>query len=488
MRILRVTASFVAEIEQRILACNDADFALRLAQWLARFLTANFCGIYQFKQIEEHIAQKLHDDVPFLGECSGCVHVASEVYPYGGHSRLMRNLLAANARGERHVVLARPFDTAAAAAILDVPQGSIRSCREISETKRAVELASLLLSYQSVVLHIHPDDVVTAVAIALAKRSRPSLAIYFVNHSDHTFSAAIGFADFVFEVSGYGWSLRAARGIEYRSTFLGIPLNIPQQSERKPIVGQLLTGGSAYKYQPSGARNLPRTLSSLLDRERCATVVAIGPRLRDAWWWPLKARFRSRFVRHARIPHAEYVRRLGDCSVYVDSYPVTGGTGFTEALIAGADVAGISGGPNGYGLADVLRSKNAEAFIDDTVRLLRRDPLVLVKQAATRERARELHSLDAVHARFMRVIETGRLVQPPVELLSDSYEFDFREQWKKRSRPAPAGFAGRRELSLLPVLLACARTTLNSRTFAAELLAKAFVGASREFISSRRTK
>lgn len=488
MRISRVTASFVARIEQRILASEDVNFALRLAQWLARFLTANFCGIYQFEEIEHLLAQKIHVDLPQAINREDCVHVASEVYPYGGHTRLMRNLLSTDLKADRRVVLTRPADPSNAASILDVQPDHIRICRESSERDRVIELAALLIQYRVIVLHIHPDDVIAAVAIAVAKSAQPDLAVHFVNHSDHTFSAAIGHADIVFEVSGYGWSLRAARGTESRSTYLGIPLVVRQQASSTPVPGRLLTGGSAYKYRPSGPRSLPRVLRTLMKREDAIQVVAIGPRVADFWWWPLKLCYPSRLTRHARIPHEEYVQQLASCSVYVDSYPVTGGTGFTEALIAGADVAGVRGGPNGYGLADALRSKNAGEFMDSTIRLLCRDPDALARQAEVRRRARELHAIDAVRARFTSALETGNLMQPPQELLCEDYEFDFRTEWNKRTRAVCAGFAGRRELGLLPTLLDCASATMNSKLFAIALFAKASVGAAREIISSRRAK
>jgi len=489
MRISHVTALFVAELEQRILASDDTDFALMLGQWLARFLTANFCAVYQLKDIEEHLARRIGDiEVLLSGEIEDCVHVASEVYAYGGHSRLMRNLLSASEKAARCVVLTRPADPVGAAGILDVQTENIGICRAPSESSRVVELVAMLLKYRTIVLHIHPDDVIAAVAVALVKRLQPGRLVCFINHSDHTFSAAIGHADFVFEVSGYGWSLRAARGTVHSSTYLGIPLRAQEKASDMPVSGRILTGGSAYKYRPSGSRSLPGLLMSLLDRNSAVHVVAIGPKASDAWWWRLKSRFPSKFKRYARIPHQDYVRQLSDCSVYVDSYPVTGGTGFTEALIAGADVAGIRGGPNGYGVADALRSSNAAGFVDDVERLLRRDPAALAAQAKVRARARELHAIEAVHARFTAAIATGDLVPLPAELACDDYDFDFRTEWAKRGSPVCVGFAGRRELALLPALLGCTLKTLGSTAFAITLVAKASVGTAREMSLSWRYK
>jgi hypothetical protein len=227
---------------------------------------------------------------------------------------------------------------------------------------------------------------------------------------------------------------------------------------------------------------------SLLGKNSFVHVVAIGPRATDSWWWRLKCRFPSTFKRHARVPHYEYIQYLSGCSVYVDSYPVTGGTGFTEALIAGADVAGVRGGPNGYGVADALRSKNGDEFVNDVERLLRRDPQALAQQAEVRMRARALHAVGAVHARFTSTIQTGNLVTLPPELSCDDYDFDFRTEWAKRGSPVCVGFSGRRELALLPLLLGCTFKTLGSTGFALTLVAKASVGTAREMSLSWRTK
>src|SRR5690349_18600535 len=109
MEISAVTAGFVANLEQKILTHGDNEFALLLAQWLARFLTSNFCGIYHFKHVEESLAQRFSMlDIARLDPIGGCAHVASEVYAYGGHTRLIRNLLAAESRSARRVLLTRP--------------------------------------------------------------------------------------------------------------------------------------------------------------------------------------------------------------------------------------------------------------------------------------------------------------------------------------------------------------------------------------------
>jgi len=484
MGISAATAGFVANLEQKILTHGDNESALLLAQWLARFLTSNFCGVYHFKHVEESLARRFSGlKLVRPNKVGECAHVASEVYAYGGHTRLIRNLLAAESRSSRRVLLTRLSNPSAAAAVLDVDQEEIWVCDASRQEQRVRQLAEQFLKYKVLVLHLHPDDVTTAVALLLAKSVEPSLAVHFVNHSDHTFSTAVAHADLVFEVSGYGWSLRKARDTETRSTFLGIPVSARNKTSDNTDTGFILTGGAAYKYRPNRKGSLPCIIKALLVQEKSAHVVAIGPKPLDFWWWRLKLGFPSRFTRKVRMPHAEYARYFTNCSVYIDSYPVTGGTGFTEALVAGVNVAGIHGGPNGYGIADALRSESDSEFIDQIISLLRKDPAALAEQALVRAQAREVHSLEAVHKRFISAVQTGELSCPPRELLREQYEFDFRTEWATRTTPFCAGFSGRGELLILPTLLGTVAMTLKSATFAFALVAKAAVATLREFTS-----
>src|SRR5205085_2204229 len=124
-------------LERKILTHGDNEFALLLAQWLARFLTSNFCGIYHFKHVEESLARRFSGlDIVRSNQANGSAHVASEVYSYGGHTRLIRNLLHAESRSSRRVLLTRQCNPSTAAAVLDVDQEEIWICDVSSQEER----------------------------------------------------------------------------------------------------------------------------------------------------------------------------------------------------------------------------------------------------------------------------------------------------------------------------------------------------------------
>lgn len=482
-KILTVTREFVSDLEHTIRSSDDNDCSVRLASWLARFLFSNSCGIYHLKGLEDHLAARLAESLDFTDAAGfSSLHVASELYMFGGHSRLMRNLLAAAPQGEpRQVAVTRHVDQVNVAQILGVELCDVTIFSAESEGERIRNLASYFVKFEQIILHIHPDDMIAAIAVAIAKSVAPALKVYFINHSDHTFSAGIGQGDFVFEVSGYGWSLRNARGTEARSTFLGIPI-VPRAESSDPRHRMVLTGGAAYKYRPNAGRALPTALYRILHRDKSARVLAIGPKRSDYWWWILKIMFPKRFQLRERVPHATYLAMLGECRVYVDSYPITGGTGFTEALISGALVAGIQGGPNGYGFGDVLRSQNAEEFVEVSLQLLNLDHAALLAQAGVREAAREFHSLSSVSQRFFTTLRDGRIVLPPDSIASFSYDFDFRTAWMTRRVPICAGFSSMKELSILPWIVRAAFRSFGLDRFLGVLFLKlgvAFVRKSR---------
>ena len=452
-RLPRTASTLVAAVEKDICASAHASSAILLAEWLARFLFANHCGIYSFAHIEAALAAKF-DSVTFAGTRNPVLHVASELYAHGGHTRLMKNLLSGMDATSRKTAITRGAKREEIAVLLGIDSGEVAVFEQTDESEKVVALAAYFVQFERIVLHLHPDDVTAAVALAVAKKSCPQLKIYFVNHSDHTFSVAVGVADCILELSAYGWSLATERRVEWRRSFIGIPIALSGaaigEARRSDLV---LTGGSAYKFKPNGEAGLVGAFAKLLSADRTLSVVAVGPRRRDYWWWLLKLRFPQRFRTMARVPYPHYLSLLSSCALYIDSHPITGGTAFTEALMGGAKVSGRTGGPNGYGLADGLRQNGQAAFVEHCQALLRNDAIANAEQERVRNDARHFHSLEAVQRRFQMTLFENVLCAPPTALRELRFDYDFRSDWIAGGRLIAVGFRTGSQLSLLPNLL-----------------------------------
>lgn len=393
--------------------------ALQLAEWIANLLALNAVGIYRLDELETLLVDRLppEPDGPVVATRPE-LHVATCVYPYGGHSALMRHLVRQSPH-DGDVLLTGMADPADAARILGVPAERIVACPAQDDGVRLVrDLVDILARYRRVVLHIHPTDVRVAVAVRLLKRRSPHVAVHFVNHADHLFSVAVGAADRVLEISGYGWALRERRGTLATSSFIGLPIS-PPPAATVPAVPRpdaiLLTGGAAYKFRPVAGMNLPAAFVRLLTTRPCYRLHVIGPKAHNPWWWSLRLRHprRVRFLKlSAKDAYLEHVRAS---TIYVDSHPLPGGTAFPEALIQGRLVAGLRGCLWGYSPADQLLSPDVDSFIAHCVALAEADPEALARQEAVRRRCLEFHAPEAVRSRMDDALG-GDLVPPPPDL------------------------------------------------------------------------
>lgn len=422
----------------------SAEETLCLGTWLARFLWENCCGIYRLDELETAVLRKLPAlRTPSVTRRGAELHVASAIFRTGGHTSLMRTLVHA-APVQAEVLLIRPTDSHEAASILGLPHERIHLLASSSDL--SATLANLLAhlgAYDRIVLHIHPDDLLTAIAARLARQCRPQLNIAFMNHADHAFSVGIGAATKVFEISGYGWQLREARGIANCATFVGIPIALPDtwppsnHSERYAF-----TGGTAFKYKPFNGKALPPILARLLASEPDLQLRVVGPRSKDTWWWALRWRHGKRVRMLKSLPKPSYLQMLQHCAFYIDSYPWPGGTAFPEALMRGGLVVGLRGGAYGYSLADALRCESADDFLETCRRLLSRDAAALARQAEVRRQCGEFHAATATRLRMDEAFASNELIAPPASIQLKQAIPAFEEDWQSQGRTRPPKLKG----------------------------------------------
>ena len=202
---------------------RDIERAIMIAEWLARFLAMNSCGIYRLDALEEGISRRLPKP-PTLANAEQKLelHIASEVYRYGGHTRLIQTLLNSSVCGG-DVLLTRRGGIPAV-SILNISNGELIFLEATTGVGQACEIMEVASRYKHVFIHIHPDDIVASSALRNMSEMSNHPKFIFVNHADHTFSLGLGSADVVFELSSYGWGLRGKRGTESISSFIGIPI------------------------------------------------------------------------------------------------------------------------------------------------------------------------------------------------------------------------------------------------------------------------
>lgn len=321
-------------LRNEAIVSSNLDDTLRLARLYARLHWDNISGFFGDREFEEqlfqnwgsHLFQKEPDKIgpTFL-------HVATQIYNQGGHSRLFRRLVSElTTKGSQKLVVTNPRrDNDLFELPVDVQKlfGS--------PSRRCLDLINIGSNAGTIVLHTHPDDSVAAIAArALRKMGK---RVLFVNHADHVFSLGPSAADVVLEICMTGWrTTRDRRNVQAQS-FMGIPLTNSDADEKiwqGDRSGPIVSMGGPGKFQPDSKLSFPSFLGSLLPRIE-NEVILIGPSIKDSWWGDLHKRFAGR-IRLMGTRSPDEVRKIvRTASCYIDSFPLDGGTAYPQMAMIG---------------------------------------------------------------------------------------------------------------------------------------------------------
>ena len=421
------TNALFGDVAALIAESKEFDEAFLLGKWLCQHLWKNPCGIYR----DDNIENLLFDKLPQLNikpqrTSTGEIHIATTVYAGGGHTNLMRRYVASRkAQNNIAVLVASPKKHYAE----DAFGCNVIRLQSIEQLERISESASLIAAHNRAVLYIHPDDLETALAIKAAKAINPALRVTFVNHSDHVFSVGFSDTDLVAEISGYGWSLRQSRQSEQKSVFVGIPLS--EHHLESSTGKQALTAASSYKFKPNGKHSLPKLLAEVLKKSPSFELTVVGAKFLDIWWWPIRLRYRRRttFLKH--MPYTGYLTLLAKCKIYIDSFPVTGGTAFPEALMSDKAVIGISEGMSGYSPADDLKV-GFDEFVSHCANLY--DNPKQNAQIAARQKCREYLDADQVGDRLNTILASDNPNFTAPEFVAKPQSPVFEYSWQQEGK------------------------------------------------------
>lgn len=362
-----VSTEILSVIEEAIDNASSQEEAIELASYYGSFTACNFLHLYDGGHLELKFIEHFGDSLPKPESfpIRDSIHVISSALKTGGHTRLMERLAGMHENAPDLLITCKSYveyknnnDNKIFYSFFDIS--------ELSMVDRLRKSISILSRYKKVILHIHPNDFVAAIAARMVKKNGLT-NIFFVNHADHVFSFGRTAADCILEVSAFGEALGKIRCPGLTSSFIGIPLpsqwgqvDFYQESSGRPSI---LASGSSWKFKPELGYSLQLILKEILEKNKSVKLTILGSRpLRDYWWWSLKLRFPKRVSLRKSIPFEQYKKILKSHTFVIDSFPVPGGTAFPEALIAGKIVLGIEGPVSGYSPIDRLRVTNAQAI------------------------------------------------------------------------------------------------------------------------------
>lgn len=404
------------------LEASSADEALRFLRIYAHINWTNISGLFDDAALEEAIYQKwfARYQVPDSSgaETVSFLHVASRLYTFGGHTRLMKELIGGmGTDGPHKIVLSNQKR-------LDKRIKMPADCSLLkgSPTARLKALLKHAAQAKTILLYIHPDDSVAALAARIMQAS--GKRVLFVNHADHVFCLGTSAADVVLEVCMTGWRTTKDRRAARSQSFMGIPFprmekgELPQQTLR---TGPIVSMGGAIKFEPAGTLDFPSFVERVLQKTD-RSFVLIGPSAKDPWWPEVAQKFPDRVNLLGTQPSEEVTKILGSASCYIDSFPMDGGTAYSQAVMMGLPCFG----PNskealGISPADQLRFETVSEMEDAVVAYLKTGEYPFNLNAVQQQIASDF---EAEHVAGRVVAAANGILSEPMDYLKEAGKRD----------------------------------------------------------------
>ena len=282
------------------------------------------------------------------GDPRRVLHVMTECYEVGGHTRIVERWIERDAARRATVVLLNqhvPIPAAFTAALLrgganllPRPDGDIFA--------RARALRTIAVEHDLVVLHVHMHDVVPALAFA-DPTGRPPV-IYF-EHASHQLWVGAGCADIVACFRELEIELAATRrGLGHeRTRLLPLPIasrTLPERADARRSIGvhpdalMVLSVASPWKIRPVLEPTFSEIVAAAAAASPEARFFVAGPKPGPEWAETLD-RFGDRVLLLGPVPDLGPL--LASADVYLDSWPATGGTTLLDVADAGVPIVSL---------------------------------------------------------------------------------------------------------------------------------------------------
>lgn len=432
--ISKVVKNFLNFLSVEISKANLED-ALALARLYGNIAWNNPVNSYEANEIESTIYRQLaqlKSEFPVGSKATKngkILHVLTEGYTSGGHTRVLERLLKVHGSFPKQDLVI--VEICPDEVISKLSATGLAVTRIASTGSQAIaELSAIMTMYSSVVLHIHPDDIVSSLAARIARESGTKVALY--NHSDHCFTFGMNSVDILCEISVYGRTISEKYRPELPWSFAGIPLDINVATRKSSEVKDyILSSGPAYKFDFNEG-SIFSTIVETLVGTLAIKMIIIGPgELPQTASKSLLHLVRmGNLIILPAVAHGVYAEYLRSCICYLDSTPITGGSALPEAALLGVPCVGMESAIMGYSPIDVIRSKTVA------------DLIFRVKQlngnqagAADFDRATLLnaHTPALVADRILSSLQQGTCINIPYIINTESINIEyFHEQWKAK--------------------------------------------------------
>lgn len=349
----------VNQIESHFLN-NNYDMAAKLTLKAAFYAHLHHPGFFVSPRLENiltEIGKKLDKsvnvtitDIPEKTKNKrNVLHVLSEGYATGGHTRLAERWIRKDKQSVHSVIMTLSNATTppwlAAAAAQSGGWYYPLSDENISLCQRAKVLRAISRDWADVVvLHVHPHDPIPLMAFAV----EAGPPVIFLNHADHAFWIGVSIADIVADLRPSASLLTLRRRRAAKSMLLPIPIEVPTATSSRELAkrklgidpGQivLLSIAAEHKYVPCGEYNFYSVANEIITRHSNTQILIVGPS--DAGQWQ-KLRLQTGGRVRALGIHKNLDIFHNAADLYLDSFSIGSLTASLEPGSKGIPVVGL---------------------------------------------------------------------------------------------------------------------------------------------------
>ena len=291
-----------------------------------------------FTTVAEQYDIKLHAKaIP-----NSVLHIATELYPTGGHTRVIERWIENSPEHEINSLLLtrKAFVPERLQKAIKERNGQILFLNQnLSDIDRALELRKMASQYEKIVLHIHMDDYLPLIAFGTNKFPRP---VIFFNHADHRFWIGVSIADYIVDLREYGKiQTNKYRGSK-RNGIIYLPIDIKSHAqtfnkeENKLAFGLpqdkqiIFSSGAGYKFMPEGNWDYTIFMEKVLKLKKDVFFVLVGPS--PILFKNLVNIPKQNYKFFASMPNDQYLKCLSTADIVIDSMPMCGFLTLIDAI------------------------------------------------------------------------------------------------------------------------------------------------------------
>lgn len=314
----------------------------------AASFASGISGTFSSKDIEQElliISQNHFIELASKPQKNSFLHVFSECYVTGGHTRVCERWIEFSPNNELHsVILLRqnreiPIPNLLREVVKDKGGKFLVQNNSYNSIEKALELRKIASEYDVIILHVHMDDVVPIIAFGTEEFKRP---VIFFNHADHLFWIGVSISDQVVNLRTFAKKL----DIKYRGTSknfvlplpiheVSVPKNLDQIAKIKLGLGFaasakiILTIAASWKFKPFGKYNFVEMAFELVSKNKDIVVLAIGPSKNEELWDLAFQKSGGRINAIGCVDNDEVEKYLSIADIAIDSFPISS---FTSML------------------------------------------------------------------------------------------------------------------------------------------------------------